>query len=345
MPNELEIIVLEIHENKQKPYLLVNWYRPPSSIKKSQVFQLFEDLLELLDRHEHNILILGDINCDMLNLNQWPTKRLMDIIDNYKLVQLISEPTRVTMVTQTLLDLILVNDKSIISSSGVIHMTASDHYLVYCVKGRTNKVPQFHKYRFRRNIAKIHEQKFKDLMLQSEWGEIETQSSPLSAYTCLESKLNNVLDKLAPSKNVRVKNKSSPWMTEEILTLICERNNAKKQAKESGLDADWKKYKNLRNSLTYRIRLLKKEYVGNCINMSIDKNVLWASMKPFLPNKQKSSNNIPSVRVNGDLIQDIKQIVNEYNRYFVSVGTSIQQEVDQPKENAFEDYLSIIILL
>ena len=65
--------------------------------------------------------------------------------------------------------------------------------------------------------------------------------------------------------------------------------------------------------------------------MSIDKNVLWASMKPFLPNKQKSSNNIPSVRVNGDLIQDIKQIVNEFNRYFVSVGTSIQQEVDQPK--------------
>ena len=63
-------------------------------------------------------------------------------------------------------------------------------------------------------------------------------------------------------------------------------------------------------------------------------------MKPFLPNKQKSSNNIPSVRVNGDLIQDIKQIVNEFNRYFVSVGTSIQQEVDQPKENAFEDYLS-----
>ena len=32
--------------------------------------------------------------------------------------------------------------------------------------------------------------------------------------------------------------------------------------------------------------------------------------------------------------------MNEFNRYFVSVGTSIQQEVDQPKENAFEDYLS-----
>ena len=102
-------------------------------------------------------------------------------------------------------------------------MTASDHYLVYCVKGQTHKVPQFHMYRFRRNIGKINERKFKDLMLQSEWGEIETQSSPLSAYTCLESKLNNVLDKLAPSKKVRVKNKSSPWMTEEILTLIRER--------------------------------------------------------------------------------------------------------------------------
>ena len=123
---------------------------------------------------------------------------------------MISEPTRVTMNRQTLLDLILVNDKSIISSSGVIHMTASDHYLVYCVKGRTHKVPQFHKYRFRRNIGKINERKFKDLMLQSEWGEIETQSSPLSAYTCLESKLNNVLDKLAPSKKVRVKIKIFP---------------------------------------------------------------------------------------------------------------------------------------
>ena len=128
-------------------------------------------------------------------------------------------------------------------------------------------------------------------------------------------------------------------MTEEILTRIRERNHAKKLAKESGLDTDWNKYRTLRNSLTSSIRLSKKQYIGNCIDNSTDKNVLWSSMKPFLPNKQKSSNSIPCIRVNDSLVQDSKQIVNEFNRYFVSVGKSIQQEIEPSRENDFENYL------
>ena len=74
-------------------------------------------------------------------------------------------------------------------------MTASEHYLVYCVNVEPTRFHNFISTDLEEILQKINERKFKNLMLQSEWGEIETQSSPLSAYTCLESKLNNVLDK------------------------------------------------------------------------------------------------------------------------------------------------------
>ena len=98
MPSSLEIIVLEIHEYiMQKPFFLVHWYRPPSS--KSDVFHSFEETIELMYSQKRNILILGDINCDMLNPNQWHN-------DQFKFLQLISEPTLITKDSKTLLDLI-----------------------------------------------------------------------------------------------------------------------------------------------------------------------------------------------------------------------------------------------
>nr|CAI5829942.1 unnamed protein product [Callosobruchus analis] len=49
------------------------------------------------------------------------------------LLQLINEPTRITLSSQTLIDLILTSDHSCVQSSGVIIVAnLSDHDLVYC---------------------------------------------------------------------------------------------------------------------------------------------------------------------------------------------------------------------
>ena len=52
----------------------------------------------------------------------------------YQIDQLITEPTRVTPTSTTVIDLILTNRSENISESGVIHLGISDHSLVYLVR-------------------------------------------------------------------------------------------------------------------------------------------------------------------------------------------------------------------
>ena len=57
------------------------------------------------------------------------------IVGDYQLTQVSNDPTRlVTETTSTLIDLILTNKAENISYAGVLHLSISDHSLVYAVR-------------------------------------------------------------------------------------------------------------------------------------------------------------------------------------------------------------------
>ena len=70
------------------------------------------------------------------------TCKLMSIADVYGLQQLITEPTRVTSTSSTLIDVIYTNCSDKIVCSGVCHVSISDHSMVFayrklCINGVT----------------------------------------------------------------------------------------------------------------------------------------------------------------------------------------------------------------
>ena len=69
------------------------------------------------------------------------TGKLLSLCSLYELTQVISEPTRVTVSTSTLIDLILTNTPGHILSSGAIPTGKPDHNLVYAI--RKFKPPKF----------------------------------------------------------------------------------------------------------------------------------------------------------------------------------------------------------
>ena len=79
-----------------------------------------------------NIIILGDFNCNMLpqndsiRTNNW----VDDLCTLYNLKQLITEPTRVTLYSNTIIDLILTSITEAHTSSEVVKVTLSDHFLI-----------------------------------------------------------------------------------------------------------------------------------------------------------------------------------------------------------------------
>ena len=88
----------------------------------------------MIDHENKELYILGDLNSDLWTTKQTRAKRLlMELCEIYQLKQLITEPTRITPNSSTLIDVILTNSPSGIIGSGVLHMTISDHCLIYAV--------------------------------------------------------------------------------------------------------------------------------------------------------------------------------------------------------------------
>jgi exonuclease III len=94
MPPELEIITIEVASPKSRPIVVIAWYRPQSEIK---LFDHIESILEKLECENKDVVLMGDVNCDVLATNpSCYTNRLNAISDNFHLKQVITEPTRVT---------------------------------------------------------------------------------------------------------------------------------------------------------------------------------------------------------------------------------------------------------
>ena len=124
--DHLECLFVEISKPRSTPFLVGTWYRPPSS--PPNLFSEFEKVIAKIDAENKELYLLGDINCNLLpEANTYDSSYLTNIFDIFGLSQLITEPTRVTPVSKTLIDLCITNSLEKVTNSGVIHLGISDH--------------------------------------------------------------------------------------------------------------------------------------------------------------------------------------------------------------------------
>ena len=83
--------------------------------------------------------MLGDFNSDLMHTNKPPMdgRDLNDLLDIYNFTNLINSPTTIDKTSETLLDIILTNNKAKTLLSGVIDVQISDHSLVYTILRRS----------------------------------------------------------------------------------------------------------------------------------------------------------------------------------------------------------------
>lgn len=125
----LENLCIEIRKPNSRPFLIATWYRPPCS--SIDLFLHYESFLEKLDSLGLEYYLLGDLNCNLASAQyDLNTRRLCEISDLFGLQQLITEPTRITESSSTLIDLIYTNYTDRVVCSGVSHIGISDHSLI-----------------------------------------------------------------------------------------------------------------------------------------------------------------------------------------------------------------------
>ena len=174
--DSLEMLCIEITKPHNKSFLIVTWYRPPNS--EVSLFNEYETFLRKCDLENIEVIIMGDLNCDIIKCPpEAHTRRLQFLSSLYQYRQLINEPTRVTRTSATLIDLILTNKEENISKSGVIHLGISDHSLVFAVrKYCVTKSRQ--KTRYVRNFKRFNAINFLNDLSQMPWENVALYDNP-----------------------------------------------------------------------------------------------------------------------------------------------------------------------
>ena len=168
------------------------------------------------------IIVAGDLNCDLLKINLDSTA-LVDLCTALNLKQLISTPTRVTEHSSTLIDVIMRSNSDVVSKSGVLETCISDHFVVYLsLNLKLPKPPP--KFVCARSYRHYNPAVFNEDLSLVQWEQMYLIDDVNEKLDFFNGRFLNILEVHTPIKNLRMRNCRSPFVNKEIKALMSSRD-------------------------------------------------------------------------------------------------------------------------
>uniref|UniRef100_A0A674E5U0 Reverse transcriptase domain-containing protein n=1 Tax=Salmo trutta TaxID=8032 RepID=A0A674E5U0_SALTR len=313
VPKQFELLLLKIHLSKNKSLTVAACYRPPSAPSCA-----LDTICELIAPHlSSELVLLGDLNWDMLNT----PAILQSKLDALNLTQIINEPTRYNPKAAnsgTLIDIILTNVPSNYTSA-VFNQDLSDHCLIACTRnGSAVKRPPL--ITVKRSLKHFNEQAFLiDLALVS-WKDINLIPSVEDAWLYFKNAFLSILNKHAPFKKFRTRNRYSPWFSPDLTALNQHKNILWRSALASNCPRDMQLFREVRNQYTQAVRNAKasffKQKFASCNSNS---KKFWDIVKS-MENKNTSSQLPTALRIGNSVTTDKPTIIENFNKHFSTAG-------------------------
>ena len=267
-------------------------YKSPK-IPYSVYALVHENLVAISTKYEH-CLIMGDMNINHLLPNSSACKFFTSYItEPFALTQVITEPTRITATSSTLIDLMLTSSPENVKVQGVVDTPGiSDHCLTFLAYSL--KKPKFKpKMVTRRDFRKFNKDAFMRDMALAPWGNIEAVDDDDidNKVTIFENIHRDIIDKHAPFRTFRVTRPATPWFTDEIKDLMDERDKYKNKFNKDKRPETELLFKDLRNKVTHAIRKSKIKCFNDRINTKIkDPKQFHQALKNFSVVQSKINN-------------------------------------------------------
>ena len=321
VPDDLEAVCLEICKPNSRNFIVASVYRPPDN--SSEFFYAFEKMIGLIDDENKELHILGDLNCDMLkSVSDQLTKTLKTIYEAYQLSQLITEGTRITNRSCTLIDHYVTSMPEKINLSGVIHTGIGDHSLIYGIRKINPTISSRKKAKKIevRNMKRFNQHHFNEDLLAQPWEQNVLQSNTDSMWTLWKELFLEVLDKHAPVQHIRKKSSSIPWLTGEMKKLLFGGGGGGRRAMITKLNADWDEYKASRNKVNIALRQAKADYYRNKIaTQNNNPKEAWKTINSLL-GRSFSDTSVNELKINDANLTSPGEIAEAFNTYFSNVG-------------------------
>ena len=135
----------------------------------------------------------------------------------------------------------------------------------------------------KRCYKNCNEEEFRQRVRELSWYDIYLCEDLDQAVQLLTNKITSLLDQVAPVRTIQTRTRYAPWLSKETKASMKTRDTAQKQAADTQHPDDWRLYKNLRNTVTARMRSEKsaweKQRLDHAQNTSSN---LWNNIKGWL---------------------------------------------------------------
>lgn len=320
----LEQLWISIHSSGKRITFGV-LYRPPSA-NLIQVFNALEDAMSFLLPSSDYIVFAGDLNINLLNIGTQSITHFNNFLEAFNLKQMIDEPTRITSTGQTLIDVLITSDSSIINSCNVTDSYGiSDHCIISCNIGvfKINNKPKFITFR---NFKHLNEESFYGDLNNINWNSIYSLADVDEMITFFNYNLTELFNFHAPLRTIRVTKKQAPWLTDVVKIMINLREKAFTKYKQTRSENDFNAYKNLRNYVTGAIRREKQAYLSHALKNK-DSKTTWNTLRTLDIVNKKSCHELP------DNLKNVDDINLHFNNIIPPVPSNNQLKLLDKYDN------------
>ena len=116
-----------------------------------------------------------------------------------------------------------------------------------------------------RDFKNLNERAFLDDIRSLDALNLNQCASVNEMWTIWKENFMNICDKHAPIKRRKIRNKSNPWITKQLLLEKRHKNYLKKKACKTGNLNDWVNYKHTRNNYSKLVKNTIKSHFSNDI--------------------------------------------------------------------------------
>ena len=213
-----ECLWLNVKRNHSKSITVGTMYRPPSTCHT--YYDAMVDILDTITCEDDDVVLMGDLNYNYVydeTLSRNPINYIEQLTG---LSQIITQPTRVTLTSSSLLDVILTTNPTHHIKTNVVPISMSDHYMLYTVincKLVQTKEPITITVR---NYKKFTQDNFKrdlyERMPDVQYRIINDHLNVNEAWSFWKDTFEQVCSVHAPLRTIRVRNRRNPLMTPDI---------------------------------------------------------------------------------------------------------------------------------
>lgn len=292
-------------------------YSPEHRITVSTFLEEFADYVESVILSPETLLITGDMNIHVDNVDDADAIKFLDLLDCMGLVQHVRTPTHRLGHT---LDLIITREAShLIQTTPVSDYLFSDHFSVLCNLTFRKPAMSVKKVSYRK-IKSINMNTFKDDLRQSDLVCAPPQEIN-DLVSCYNLTCSSLLDKHAPllKKTITVRPRV-PWFNDTIKTAKRERRKRERVWRTTGLETDRILFTRARNHVNCLIEQARREYYTDFVtDNSKDQRCLFNAVNRLLG--CCTEERYPPYTEPGKL-------ANDFGQFFIRKIENIRTELD-----------------